>query len=139
MDLGSDSGSPGADRSPRALILVVDDEPDTLATLQIGLSLLGFEVVTAHSAQEALRRVEERVPDVIITDCSMPRVSGLELCRQLRTRERTRRVPILLHTAMDIPNDCPQLYNQTITKPADLDALEHAICAQLSPSCSKGG
>lgn len=118
---------------PSAMILVVDDEPDTLTTLQLVLSMLGFETVTARSAREAMQCVEERLPDLIITDSAMPSMSGLELCRVLRAREKTRRIPIVLHTAMDLTDDAPRLYDHIIRKPADVDAFARTLRALLPP------
>lgn len=120
-------------RRPVAMILVIDDEPDTLTALQMALSLFGFEVVIARSAQEALRRVEERLPDLIITDISMPAMSGFELCRELRSRKTTRHIPIIMHTAMDVPGDPSRLYDRLITKPADIEEFVRAIEGLLPP------
>ena len=69
MDFDRKPDGPAVTSGPAALILVVDDDTDTLAALQLLLSVLGFEVATARSAQEALKSVAKRRPDLIITDC----------------------------------------------------------------------
>src|SRR6185312_11054849 len=111
------------ERRAVALILVIDDEPDTLTALKILLSLLGFRVVAARNAREALEQIEVQRPDLIVTDNAMPSMSGLELCRVLRAREATRGIPIVMHTGMDLPDDGSRLYDRVMTKPIDIDAF----------------
>ncbi len=106
-----------------ALILVVDDDADTLATLQVLLSVLGFQVSAARSAHEALRSIEKRRPDLIITDCEMPQMSGLALCRQLRDRDQTADIPIVLYTGRELPDRGPKPYDCRIAKTASADAI----------------
>jgi len=119
---------------PAALILVVDDDSDSLAALQLLLSALGFEVATARSAQEALTRIQRRLPDLIITDCEMPRMSGLEFCRLLRQRDQTRDIPIVLYTGREIVQHGPKTYDRFVAKPADADAILSTIRALLQDS-----
>ena len=137
MIFETDSAHSASGRRLLAMILVVDDDPDTLTLLQFVLSMLGFEAVTARSAREALERVEERLPDLIITDSAMPSMSGLELCRVLRASQRTRRIPIVLHTGSDLPDDVPRLYDRIVTKPAETDALVKLV-RELLPSDMSG-
>ncbi|HXS26352.1 MAG TPA: response regulator [Steroidobacteraceae bacterium] len=136
MNVETNSAHPAAGRRPLAMILVVDDDPDALTTLHLVLSMLGFDAVAARSAREALQRIEERLPDLIITDSAMPSMSGLELCRVLRASQRTRRIPIVLHTGMDVPDDVPRLYDRIITKPAEIDAVVRLIRELLPPDAA---
>lgn len=80
-------------------ILLCDDEFHILRAAEFKFRRAGFEVLCAADGIEALERIEERVPDAIVTDCQMPRMNGLELIARLREDERTRRVPILMLTA----------------------------------------
>ncbi len=73
-----------ASNSVTERILVVDDAPDTLEVLQRNLHSLGYQVYTAPGVAEAIRILEETVPDLVITDLKMPKVSGLELVRHVR-------------------------------------------------------
>jgi CheY-like chemotaxis protein len=123
MDPDGKPNSPAVKSGPMALILVVDDNPDTLATLQVLLSVLGFEVATARSAQEALRSIEKRRPDLIITDCEMPQMSGLALCQELRDRDQTADIPIVLYTGKELPDGSPKPYDRSIAKTAGADAI----------------
>jgi two-component system, OmpR family, phosphate regulon response regulator PhoB len=80
-------------------ILVVEDE-DSLATLlQYNLEKEGYDVGVATDGEEGLLQVEERLPDLIVLDWMLPKVSGIEVCRRLRQRTESRNVPIIMLTA----------------------------------------
>ncbi|HXA39827.1 MAG TPA: phosphate regulon transcriptional regulator PhoB [Phenylobacterium sp.] len=80
-------------------VLVVEDE-DSLATLlQYNLQKEGYEVALAGDGEEALLLVDERLPDLVVLDWMLPKVSGIEVCRRLRQRNETRNVPIIMLTA----------------------------------------
>ena len=111
----------------RPLILCVDDEPDARTILRLFLSAHGFEIIVASDAAEALRLIEERRPDLIITDYAMPDVSGLELCRTLRDRDETRDIPIILHTGIELHSDHSELFDRFVLKPAELDHLARVV------------
>lgn len=111
----------------KALILVVDDDPDALSALQLLLSVLGFEVATALSAPQALRSIEQRRPDLIITDCEMPRMSGLAFCRKLRQRDETAGIPIVVYTGRELPQSGSRPYDCSFAKTADFDEILRTI------------
>jgi two-component system, OmpR family, alkaline phosphatase synthesis response regulator PhoP len=67
-------------------ILIVDDEPDILEFLEYNLVKEGFHVVTAADGEEALKVAEKEKPDLIILDIMMPKIDGVEVCRQLRAK-----------------------------------------------------
>ncbi len=80
-------------------VLVVEDE-DALATLlQYNLEKEGYAVSVAGDGEEALLLVDERQPDLVVLDWMLPKVSGIEVCRRLRSRPETRNVPIIILTA----------------------------------------
>ena len=80
-------------------VLVVEDE-DALATLlQYNLDKEGYDVAVAGDGEEALLLAEERLPDLVVLDWMLPKVSGVEVCRRLRSRPETRNVPIIILTA----------------------------------------
>src|ERR1700674_3967256 len=97
---GEQTSASTSPRTSRAVILVVDDEPDTLQVLEWLLADEGFEVIPASSGAEALLRAAERQPDLIITDYMMPDMTGLALCQCMRQRRSTQRIPIIIHTAV---------------------------------------
>jgi two-component system phosphate regulon response regulator PhoB len=80
-------------------ILVVEDE-DSLATLlQYNLQKEGYDVALAGDGEEALLLVDERLPDLMVLDWMLPKISGIEVCRRLRQRNETRNLPIVMLTA----------------------------------------
>jgi two-component system phosphate regulon response regulator PhoB len=80
-------------------VLVVEDE-DALATLlQYNLEKEGYDVGVAADGEEALTQVDERLPDLVVLDWMLPKVSGIEVCRRLRAGAKTRNLPIVMLTA----------------------------------------
>ena len=80
-------------------ILVVEDEDALSTLLQYNLEKEGYEVTVAGDGEEALIQVDERLPDLIVLDWMLPKVSGIEVCRRLRSKSETRNVPIVILTA----------------------------------------
>ncbi|GLV56573.1 DNA-binding response regulator [Dictyobacter sp. S3.2.2.5] len=83
-------------------ILIVDDEPQIIDFLQIGLTYEGYNVVSATSGPEAIEATKNHLPDLIILDIMLPGFDGLEVTRQLR---KTRDVAIIMLTARESLND----------------------------------
>ncbi len=84
---------------PAPHILVVDDEAAQREVLTYNLTAEGFRTSQASNGEEALLIVGEDQPDVIVLDWMMPNVSGIEVCRQLKTRPETRSIPIIMLSA----------------------------------------
>lgn len=80
-------------------ILIVDDEKDIRELLAFHLEQNGFTTLTASDGEEALDKVEEALPDLIILDLMLPKMDGAEVCRAFKSREHTRRIPIIMLTA----------------------------------------
>jgi two-component system phosphate regulon response regulator PhoB len=83
----------------KPLVLLVEDEAAQREVLAYNLSAEGYRVVQAGDGEEALERIDDELPDLIVLDWMMPKVSGLEVCRRLKTRAETRSVPILMLSA----------------------------------------
>lgn len=83
----------------RPLVLLVEDEPAQRAVLSYNLEAEGFEVQTANNGEDALQRIAEGAPDLILLDWMMPHVSGIEVCRRLKLRPETRGIPIIMLSA----------------------------------------
>ncbi|MQA90633.1 MAG: response regulator [Gemmatimonas sp.] len=82
-----------------AQILVVDDEPDISALVAYHLARASYRVRTATDGADALRAVENQLPDLIVLDLMLPGVSGLEILKELRRRPETHTLPVILLTA----------------------------------------
>jgi len=80
-------------------VLLVEDEPAQREVLAYNLEAEGFEVARAENGDDALMLVEEETPDIILLDWMLPGVSGIEICRRLKTRKETRNVPIIMLSA----------------------------------------
>jgi len=83
----------------KPLILVVEDEGSLVTMLRYNLEREGYRVVATADGEEALTLVREEPPDLILLDWMLPRLSGIEVCRQLRRRADSRHVPIIMLTA----------------------------------------
>ena len=86
-------------------ILVVEDEDALSTLLQYNLDKEGYDVAVAADGEEALTLVSERLPDIIILDWMLPKISGIEVCRRLRQRPESRNVPIIMLTARGEESD----------------------------------
>jgi DNA-binding response OmpR family regulator len=82
-------------------LLVVDDEPAIQRMLQRRGEREGFSVISALTLREGLRRAVEDAPDIILLDMSLPDGMGSELIAQLRAEPRTRRIPVVVWSALD--------------------------------------
>ena len=80
-------------------VLVVEDEPAQREVLAYNLEAEGFRVATAGNGEEALMLVAEEAPDLIVLDWMLPNVSGIEVCRRLKSRSETKAVPIIMLSA----------------------------------------
>lgn len=109
-------------------VLIVEDEAPLLTLLRYNLEKQGFRVDEAADGQEALLRVAEARPDVMLLDWMLPALSGIEVCRQLRRRADTRDLPIIMVTARTEDQDAVRALDigadDYIAKPF---AIEHVI------------
>ena len=80
-------------------ILVVDDEPNARSLLRLILVRAGFEVLVAQDGFEALREIQDQIPDAMILDIMMPGIDGFEVCERLRNNEETADLPIIMLSA----------------------------------------
>jgi two-component system, OmpR family, phosphate regulon response regulator PhoB len=80
-------------------VLVVEDEPAQREVLAYNLEAEGFRVAKAETGDEALLLVEEEAPDIIVLDWMLPGVSGIEVCRRMKSKSATRGIPIIMLSA----------------------------------------
>lgn len=89
----------------RKKILVVDDEPDVTELVSYHLKAKGFQVETLNDATASIAKARHFLPDLVILDIMMPHLSGLQICRILRTEPKLSRVPIIFLTAKSEQHD----------------------------------
>jgi DNA-binding response OmpR family regulator len=127
-------------------VLIVEDDTSLLRLLELRLEVDGYATRTAADGLAALEVLAGWLPDVIVTDVMMPRLSGLSLCRAVRADRRTSAVPIILLTARNFDNDMQEVVDlggvTFMNKPFDAQSLNAALVAALqarSPSASGVG
>ncbi|NJR63412.1 MAG: response regulator [Cyanobacteria bacterium CRU_2_1] len=112
-------------------ILVVDDTISELELMGQYLRQRGYVVISATNAKDAMDKAVEYQPDAIVTDLVMPGMSGLELCRVLKTNPVTQKTPIVACTSKDKPLDrlwaMKQGVNVYVTKPFTSEQLLSAV------------
>ena len=127
--------SAGLPENQRPTILVVEDEAPLLTLLRYNLEKQGFRVEEATDGPEALIRVAEARPDLMLLDWMLPAMSGLEVCRQLRRRPETRDLPIIMVTARTEEADAVRALDtgadDHIGKPFTIEALLARIRAVM--------
>ena len=82
-----------------AKILLVDDEPAQLELLRYNLEKAGFETLQAENGHDAILQAEEHEPDLVVLDWMMPEASGIDVCREIRSRAQMRLMPIIMVSA----------------------------------------
>src|SRR5919106_503966 len=114
-----------------AKILVVDDEVHLRRVVCLYLRARDYEVATAENGMEAIHKVAEDRPDLIVADISMPGMDGYELCSRLRRDPVTRTIPFIFLTARDQDTDKIKARkvgaDDYLTKPCPLDQLAERI------------
>jgi two-component system cell cycle response regulator len=93
---------------PQSTVLIVDDNVQNVELLQAFLEALPVKIITAFDGVEALEKVEQHNPDLILLDIMMPRMSGFQVCRTLKGNQKTRDIQILMVTALNELGDIEQ-------------------------------
>jgi two-component system cell cycle response regulator len=110
-----------------ARVLVVDDILSNVKLLEAKLTAEYFEVVSAYNGVDALARIEEHTPDIVLLDVMMPGMDGFEVCRRIKANPKTAHVPVVMVTALDQPSDrvagLDAGADDFLTKPVDDAAL----------------
>ena len=117
------------------LILIVDDNPTNLDILQTRLAVHNYEILTATDGEEALAIAREKQPDLILLDIMMPKMDGIEVCRQLRADPSVPFMPIIMVTAKadskDVVAGLEAGGDEYLTKPVDHAALVARVKSML--------
>jgi two-component system phosphate regulon response regulator PhoB len=127
------------------LVLVVEDEAALATMLRYNLEKQGYRVTEAIDGQEALDRIAEEMPDLVLLDWMLPTLSGIEVCRQIRRHPNTSSLPVIMLTARTEDQDAVRALNigadDYITKPFNIDSLKarvHALLRRTSPAPARG-
>ena len=116
-------------------VLVVEDEPAQREVLAYNLEAQGFRVSQADNGEEALLLVAEETPDLIVLDWMLPNVSGIEVCRRLKSRPETKSVPIIMLSARSEEVDLVRGLNagadDYVVKPYSVAELMARVRTQL--------
>ncbi|WP_172331356.1 phosphate regulon transcriptional regulator PhoB [Mangrovicoccus sp. HB161399] len=116
-------------------VLVVDDEPSQRDLLSYNLEAGGYRVISAADGEEALMLVAEDHPDLVVLDWMLPSVSGIEVCRQIKSRSETRSLPVIMISARAEEGDRVRGLetgaDDYVTKPYSVAELMARIRTQL--------
>ena len=93
---------------PQSTVLIVDDNPQNVELLQAFLESLPVKIVTAVDGLDALNKVAEHSPDLILLDVMMPQMSGFQVCRRIKSDPKTRDIQVLMVTALNELGDIEQ-------------------------------
>jgi two-component system alkaline phosphatase synthesis response regulator PhoP len=118
-----------------ARVLIAEDNPQGAELVEAYLAETDYDVETATDGEEALRKARANPPDVVLLDIMMPRISGFEVCKQLRADPHTAGVAILMITALDQPSDIEKAVeagcDDFLTKPLNKTELLLRVRALL--------
>jgi DNA-binding response OmpR family regulator len=96
-------------------ILIVEDEPNIVISLEFLMKREGFEVEVAADGEAALKAVAERAPDLVLLDIMLPKINGFEVCQKLRADPRWRGVKIVMLTAKGRRRRSPRAWRSAPT------------------------
>jgi DNA-binding response OmpR family regulator len=120
--MGGDMSGAGVRR-----VVVADDDPDIVDLLTLNLEATGYSVEQAYDGEQARDLILRSLPDLVVLDVMMPKMSGLEVLAALKSRPQSRNIPIVMLTAKASDNDVWQGWeagaDYYITKPFDLEEL----------------
>lgn len=125
--------APGAAGTGSRRILVVDDEPEIRTLVQTMLEKKGFAVELAADGAEGFTKAEERLPDLVLLDAMLPKIHGFDVCRRIKSAPRTRKIPVIMMTAIyrgwRFAQDARETYGAEdyVEKPFRLDDLLRRI------------
>lgn len=85
-------------KSEKKRILIVDDEPELRQALKMRIEFSGYEAILASDGEEALKKIREMVPDLIILDIMLPKISGFKVCRMIKFDPKYKKIPVIMLT-----------------------------------------
>lgn len=117
-------------------ILVVDDDKNIIATVKVMLSQKGYEVVTAYDGEEALVKVKENNPDILLLDLMLPKLNGFEVLKELREKYHDKWRPVIIISAKDDLESVKECYgleaDHYLIKPCSIEHILRGIETMIS-------
>ncbi len=122
--------------SEQKLILVVDDDPDLVEAVSMKLEAKNYRVAKAYDGVEAMDRINEEKPDLVVLDVMMPRKNGWDVCEEIKNSDTLKNIAVVLLTAVADSvkttsythhNGKTTLADDYIPKPIDLDELMEIV------------
>jgi two-component system alkaline phosphatase synthesis response regulator PhoP len=127
---------------PQSTVLIVDDNPQNVELLQAFLESLPVKVVTACDGVDALEKVAQHNPDLILLDIMMPRMSGFQVCKRIKSDPKTKDIQVLMVTALNELGDIEQATecgtDDFVSKPVNKFELVTRVKSLLSVRHLKG-
>jgi DNA-binding response OmpR family regulator len=108
----------------KARVLIIEDDKLLRKACEVGLQKRGMEVLTAADGEEGIRQAREKVPDLILLDMLMPKLSGMETLAELKKIEQTRHIPVVILSNSSMET--------TMQKATDMGAMGYLVKASLS-------
>ncbi|MEJ2054775.1 MAG: response regulator [Calditrichaceae bacterium] len=119
-------------------VFIVEDDQDIAEILRFNLEHRGYEVLWKGNGEEAYESIKEKLPDLLILDISLPGISGLQICRYLRSNPKTQKLPIMILTARTKKEDREEGMragaDDYITKPFNLNDVMKRVDALIKLS-----
>ena len=130
-------------RDDRATVLLVDDHPQNLELLEVYMEdIPEARVITAVNGLEALARVVEESPDVVLLDVMMPKMSGFEVCKRIKQDPHTRETVVIMVTALNETSDVERAAecgtDDYLAKPVDRKALVELVRKHIASRTKSG-
>jgi len=123
-------------------ILIVDDMVQLTKAVSFSLKAEGYDVIMAYNGKEALERIKEEKPDLIVLDILMPGMDGYEVCQELKKNEETKSIPIILFTSKaqkkDVVSGIKVGADDYIVKPYKFQVLHEKIQRFIGPGIKEG-
>jgi|YelNatPaOPRAMG01_1025707.scaffolds.fasta_scaffold08246_3 EAL domain-containing protein (putative c-di-GMP-specific phosphodiesterase class I) len=120
----------------KKLILIIDDEPDFVRTMQIFLENAGFKIESAYSGSEGLNKISSLHPDLVLLDLNLPDMKGHQVCRYIKQNSQTYAIPIIMLTCQDTTLDKIEAFDlgveDYISKTSALEEILARIRSKLS-------
>jgi len=131
-------GSNSVSHSSTRCVLVVDDIPSNRLIAEAMLRQLGWSVLMAADGREALRLLDSAVVDLVLLDISMPGISGMEVCQNIRANNVLADLPVIAYTAHAQPEDRRNFiasgFNEVLIKPVNRETMANAVEAAMRHS-----